>query len=162
MLLTAMLAATACNASPDWQALYAERLGEHEIELDESYLNAEFKDPIESGSLTRVAWAKLKDGSLVLLGLPPHGLEAQDENDLEAQEVVERTVILREEEWEDACGEAFGEDEVQSWRMRHAHRGNSLRIYINNQNDAYCEFFYLPQGWELRTVQSHGILKAYR
>jgi hypothetical protein len=68
-------------------------------------------------------------------------------------------VVLREETWEQACADALGEAEVQSWRFRHAHRGNSIRIYINNQHETYCEFFYLPDGWELRTVHSHGIVK---
>lgn len=151
VLLVAILAACG-SASPDWKALYAERLGQPIVELDESTLGREYLDP-SSGALTRVAWARLQGGSMALLGLPPHGLGTE--------EVVERTVVLPEEEWQDACREALGVEEIWGWEMNHAHPGNSIRIHVNNQRDAYCEFFFLPEGWELRTVQSHGILKPF-
>jgi hypothetical protein len=118
-------------------------------ELDKSTLGQEYLDPA-SGALTRVAWARLKNGEMVLLGLPPHGLDTE--------EVVERTVILVQQEWQDACRDALGEEEIWDWEMSHAHPGNSIPIHINNQRDVYCEFFFLPDGWELRTVQSQGIL----
>jgi hypothetical protein len=151
VLLAAIL--VACDlASPDWAALYAERLGQPVVELDESTLDQEYLDP-SSGALTRAAWARLQGGSMVLLGLPPHGPDAD--------KVIERTVPLLEDEWKEACRQALGEEEIWGWEMNHAHPGNSIRIHVNNQRDAYCEFFFLPEGWELRTVQSQGILKPY-
>ena len=153
---TALLLVTilvACGSgSPDWEALYKERLGQTVVELDKSTLGQEYLDPA-SGALTRVAWARLKGGSMALLGLPPHGLDTE--------EVVERTVVLSEQEWKEACRQALGEEEIWGWEMNHAHPGNSIRIHVNNQRDAYCEFFFLPEGWELRTVQSEGVLKPF-
>lgn len=152
-LVVALIVLVGCNsASPDWEALYAERLGRPVSELDQSTLGQEYLDPA-TGALTRVAWARLQGGTMALLGLPPHGLDTG--------EVVERTVVLAEEEWKLACGRALGEDEVWGYEMSHAHPGNSIRIYVNNRRDVYCEFFFLPEGWELRTVQSHGILKPF-
>jgi hypothetical protein len=90
---------------------------------------------------------------MVLLGLPPHGLGTE--------KVVERTVILWEQEWQYACGEALGEEGIWGWEMNHAHPGNSIRIHVNNQRDAYCEFSFQPEGWELQTVHSQGILKPF-
>jgi hypothetical protein len=71
-------------------------------------------------------------------------------------------VVLSQQEWQEACCEALGEEEIWGWEMSHAHPGNSIPIHINNQRDVYCEFFFLPEGWELRTVQSQGILKPYQ
>jgi len=152
VLLIAMLTACSFAGEPDWEALYTERLGQSIADLDKSTLGQEYLDPA-NGALTRVAWAKLKNGEMVLLGLPPHGLDTE--------EVVERTVVLLQQEWQDACREALGEEEIWGWEMNHAHPGNSIHIHVNNQRDAYCEFFFLPEGWELRTVQSHGILKPF-
>jgi hypothetical protein len=152
ILLTVTLAACSLAAEPDWKALYAERLGQPVMELDESTLGQEYLDPA-SGALTRAVWAKLNNGEMVLLGLPPHGLGTE--------EIVERTVVLPQQEWQDACRQALGEEEIWGWEMNHAHPGNSIPIYVNNQRDAYCEFFFLPEGWELRTVQSQGILKPF-
>ena len=151
-LVIVVLAACSPGPGPDWKALYSERLGRTVVELDESTLDQKYLDPA-SGALTRVAWARAQDGSMVLLGLPPHGLGTE--------EVVERTVVLLEQEWQDACRQALGEEEIWGWEMNHVHPGNSIPIHVNNQRDAYCEFFFLPEGWELRTVQSHGTLKPY-
>jgi hypothetical protein len=148
-----LLIAAGCDTSPDWRALYSDRLGNQIIELDKAALEQAFTDPVESGSLTRVAWAKLQNGDIVFLGLPPARLSPE--------EVVEQTVILRPSEWRDACGDALGQDEIWGMRMPHAHRGNSIRMYINNQNDRYCQFFFLPEGWELRAVASQGIIKPF-
>jgi hypothetical protein len=150
--LIATLVACGPGATLDWQARYTERLGHQVVELDDSTLDRKYLDPA-TGSLTRVAWAKLQDGSMVMLGLPPKSLGTE--------EAVERTVVLLEQEWQDACRTALGEEEIWGWEMNHAHPVNSLRIHVNNQRDAYCEFLFLPEGWELRTVQSHGILKPY-
>jgi hypothetical protein len=152
-LVLLVVVPVACGfASPDWETLYAKRLGQPLVELDDSTLDQEYLDPA-SGALTRVAWARLQGGTMVLLGLPPHGLDTD--------EVVERTVVLSEQEWQEACRQALGEEEIWGWEMNHAHPGNSIRIHVNNQRDAYCEFFFLPEGWELRTVQSQGILKTF-
>jgi len=140
-----------CTTETDWQALYTEKLGQRVVELDEAYLDREFVDPIESGSLTRAAWAKLAGGEIVLLGLPPYGLEAQ--------ETVQETVVLFPEMWRNACSDALGEPKAEGWRMPHAHLGNAIRIYVGNRQDDYCQFYFLPEGWELRTVHSYGLLK---
>jgi hypothetical protein len=152
-LLIVMLVACSFDVEPHWQALFSERLGQPVKELDKSTLGQEYLDPA-SGALTRVAWARLKNGEMVLLGLPPHGLDTE--------EVVERTVVLVQQEWQDACRDGLGEDEIWGWEMSHAHPGNSIPIHINNQRDVYCEFFFLPDGWELRTVESQGILKPFQ
>ena len=151
-LLTVGLAACSLTPEPDWPALYSERLGQSVTELDQSTLGQEYMDPA-SGALTRVAWARLQNNNMVLLGLPPHGLDTE--------EVVERTVVLLQQEWQDACGDALGEEEIWGWEMNHAHPGNSISIHVNNQRDAYCRFTFLPEGWELELVQSQGILKPY-
>ena len=151
-LLIVTLGACSFAGEPDWESLYADRLGQSVAELDTSTLGQEVLDPA-SGALTRVAWARLQNNEMALLGLPPHGLGTE--------KVVERTVVLLQQEWQDACREALGEEEIWGWEMNHAHPGNSIPIHINNQRDVYCEFFFLPEGWELRTVQSHGILKPY-
>lgn len=75
-----------CSTNPDWQALYSEKLGQEVVEMDDSYLGREFTDPVESGSLTRAAWARFEGGEIALLGLPPHGFEPR--------EVVDQTVVL--------------------------------------------------------------------
>jgi hypothetical protein len=151
-LLLVTVVACSFGAQPDWEALYAERLGQSVIELDKSTLGQEYLDAA-SGALTRVAWVRLQGGNMALLGLPPHGLDTE--------EVVERTVVLSEQEWQEACRQALGEEEIWGWEMNHAHPGNSIRIYVNNQREAYCEFAFLPEGWELRTVLRHGILKPF-
>jgi hypothetical protein len=140
------------GAEPDWKALYSEHLDHSVTELDESTLDQEYLNPA-SGALTRAAWARVQGGNMVLLGLPPHGLDTE--------EVVERTVVLLQQEWQDACRDALGEEEIWGWEMNHAHLGNSIRIHVNNQRDVYCEFLFLPEGWELRIVQSQGILKPF-
>ncbi|HLB71612.1 MAG: hypothetical protein OIN88_09075 [Candidatus Methanoperedens sp.] len=127
------------------------------IEFDESFINREYYDTGEGGTLTRVAWAKLDDGTIIFLGLPPYGTSPE--------EVINRTVILTQEEWKRACEKAFGE-KIMGWWFIHEHRGNSLRvnIAISNQvqSDSYCEFYYLPQGWELRMVHLGGVIKPFR
>lgn len=153
-IVSATLLLAACGSTPDWEALYAERLGRPIAEIDESTLGEEFTDPTESGALTRAAWVQFPNSTMALLGLPAHRFEPE--------EVVERTVVLEQEEWQRACAEALGMEEVEGWRLPHAHRPNSVRIYLNNHNDRYCEFFFLPDGWELRTVQSEGIVRSFR
>jgi len=140
-----------CTIQPNWQELYTDKLGQEIVEMDDTYLGQEFTDPVESGSLTRAAWARLVGGEIILLGLPPHGFEPQ--------EVVDRTIILRAEAWRDACSTALDRTGIEGWRMPHAHRGNSVRIYVGDGDDTYCQFFFLPEGWELRTVFSQGIVK---
>ncbi|HEY9246750.1 MAG TPA: hypothetical protein VIO11_07895 [Candidatus Methanoperedens sp.] len=137
---------------PDWKALYSESLSRRVIEIDGSYINREYYDKAEMGSLTRVAWAKLDDGTTVFLGLPPYGLSPE--------EVVRSTVVLTMEEAKKACADAFGE-EFAGWWFIYEHHGNSFRIYPANR-DSYCEFYYLPQGWELRTVNVSGVIKPFR
>jgi hypothetical protein len=152
LLLVLTLAGCGFGATTDWTARYSERLGRQVVELDETTLEQDYRDP-NSGALTRAAWARFRDGNMALLGLPAHSLDAG--------QVIERTVVLTQEEWQPACANALGEDEVWGWGLPHEHQGNAIRIYLNNQRDRYCEFAFLPEGWELRTVESHGILKAF-
>jgi hypothetical protein len=151
LLLVLILAGCGFGVTPDWQARYSEHLGRQVVELDETTLKQGYLDP-HSGALTRAAWARFRDGTMALLGLPAHSLDAA--------EVVDRTVVLEQQAWQRACANALGEDEVWGWRLPHGHRGNAIRIYLNNQHDRYCEFFFLPEGWELRAVESYGTLKA--
>jgi len=152
VLFSISLSACALGPTPQWEKLYSEHLNQTVLELDRSTINEEYLNPA-SGALTRAAWARVRGGDTILLGLPPHGLDPD--------EVVQRTVVLNEDEWRSACGQALGVDEVWGWEMNHAHPENSIQFHINNDRDTYCEFFFLPEGWELRTVQSHGILKPF-
>jgi hypothetical protein len=102
--------------------------------------------------MLRVAWIRFANGEMAMLGLPAHGFEPS--------EVVERTVVLEQTEWQGACRSALGVDEIWGWQMSHAHPGNAIRIHVNNDRDAYCQFLYLPEGWELRAVYSQGIIKS--
>ena len=86
-----------------------------------------------SGALTRAAWARLKNGQMALLGLPPHGVGTS--------ETVERTVVLMQNEWQEPCRQALGQDDIWGWSMNHAHPGNSIRIHVNNKRDAFCDPF---------------------
>lgn len=153
-LVLLMLALPACSSSPNWKELYSEHLGLPIQAIDQSTLDKEFLDPVEAGTLTRVAWAQLQDGSMIFLGLPPHGIETE--------RVLERTVVLREDEWQSACAAALGIQEVNAWRIPHEHLGNAIRAYLNNENDRYCQFLYLPNGWELRAVEVEGVIKPFR
>lgn len=157
-----------CRVDPNWQALYEEKLGQPITELNETALNSDFMD--QQGNLTRVSWAQLADGTRVMLGLPAHG------NPPAA--VVERTVVLREEEWKQSCLEALGRpaETVSAWGwgvLVENGIGNTITVHFSGEPangsvsiilpdpaEPYCQFVFLPEGWELRLVQSQGIIKT--
>jgi hypothetical protein len=126
-------------------------------------LNAPYED--NQGNLTRVAWAKLADGSTVLLGLPAHGNRTED--------VVDRSVVLLQDEWEPCCRQAFPDRSVRgvSHPADNSAYGNTFVItpgcaepagngtMFSREND-YCEFAFLPNGWEFRVVHNEGIIKT--
>jgi len=164
--LIATLALGGCGTlRADWKALYSAKLGQPIESINTAALNAPYKD--NQGNLTRVAWAKLGDGSTALLGLPPHGNDAQD--------VAERTVVLLQDEWEPHCRQAFPDRTVRgvSHPAGNSAYGNTFVITpgfaepagegesttFSREND-YCEFAFLPNGWEFRVVQNEGIIKT--
>lgn len=149
--IVTLLVVSGCAPATDWKAQYAEYIGEEIVEIDSEILNEKFLDETERGTLTRTSWARLNDNRILFLGIPAYGLDVQT--------TVERTVTLNQKEFTQACAQAFGDQTVESWRFPHSHRGNSLRVYLNGRNQDYCEFFYLPSGWELRTIRSQGIVK---
>jgi hypothetical protein len=170
MVLASSWLLAACELTPltpDWEALYAEKLGQPIVELNEAALNTPFQD--RHGNLTRLTWAQLRDGSTALLGLPAHG------NPVE--QVVERTVVLTQDEWQRLCQEALG-TEVYGWGWSAATDAvtNTFDVYASTQpldearsvriipdpEAPYCQFAFLPQGWELRIVQSQGIVAPAR
>jgi hypothetical protein len=152
LYLAGLLLISGCAPRVDWKTRYSEYVGGTIVKIDTTVPEEAFLDETEHGSLTRATWAKLDNGRFLFLGLPTHGLDPQT--------TVERTVILNQQEFTEACAQAFGDQGIEGWRFPHSHRGNSLRIYLNGRNQDYCEFFYLPNGWELRTVQSQGVIKS--
>ncbi len=106
ILLVAILTVFGGILKPNWRSLYSEHLNRQVIALDESFINREYYDTVEGGTLTRVAWAKLDDGTMIFLGLPSYGLSPK--------EVINRTVILTQQEWKQACENAFGE-KIMGW-----------------------------------------------
>jgi len=169
VLLPGMLMMAACEpltARPDWPALYEQKLGEPIRELNETVLNSRFED--RHGNLTRVTWAQLADGTTALLGLPAFG------NPVE--QVVERTVVLRQAQWRQLCQNAIGA-EVHGWGWSMAADAvtNVFDVHPSTQPldpgesvsipdpaAAYCQFKFTPSGWELRIVQSQGIVAPAR
>jgi hypothetical protein len=159
-----LLAGCALN-HPDWQALYEAKLGQPVTDLNKAALNNPYEDT--HGHLTRMTWATLTDGSTVLLGLPAYGNRTQ--------QVIDRTVILTQEEWRQHCQRALGAQEVHGWGWSKASDavGNTFEVYpqltpldpgeivsIPDPDAPYCEFVFLPEGWKLRIVESQGIIKT--
>jgi hypothetical protein len=114
-----------------------------------------------------MTWATLEDGSTVLLGLPAHGNPPQ--------QVIDRTVVLAQDEWRQHCQQALGFEEVHGWSWSKASDavGNTFEVYaqptpldpgvvvsLPDPAVPYCEFVFLPEGWELRVVESQGIIKS--
>jgi len=168
--LIAGLTLAGCRAGPDWAGAYSRKLGQPVEELNTAAIESPWED--ESGNLTRATWARLADGTTVLLGLPSHGLPTQ--------EVVDRTVVLTEDEWTQRCREAFpGRDIAQvtpPWRRDtdKSHLGNTLlalpeftrqvsegfQVSEESREDGYCEFAHVADGWELRVVRRLGFVKT--
>lgn len=164
--LVATLALGGCGAlGADWKALRGAKLGQPIEAINTAALNASYED--NQGNVTRVAWAKLADGSTALLGLPSHGLPAN--------QVVDRTVVLLQDEWEPRCLQAFPDRAVRgvSHPADNSAYGNTFVMWpgfaepagegesttFSREND-YCEFAFLPNGWEFRVVQNEGIIKT--
>ena len=159
----ALLALAGCLGSPDWAALYSDKLGQPVAEINTKALNTDFMD--ENGNLTRIAVARLADGSTVLLGLPAFSNSTET--------VVQRTVPLFQDEWQSACRSAVaqqpgveqGADWGISWGGVEGAVGNTFQAYPDfnlaggSQRNLYCEFAFLPEGWELRVVHVQGIIK---
>lgn len=156
----------AISPPPDWQALYADQLGQPIVELNETALNRPFQD--EQGNLTRLTWARLADGTTALLGLPAYGNPQR--------QILDRTVILTQAEWQQLCRDAIGQEVYGwSWLMVEDGVGNTIDIRPNTQPPTegatgsapdpyapYCQFAYLPEGWVLRVVRSQGVVKSAR
>lgn len=164
MVAGALLLTNCAPSKPDWSALYAEKLGRPIGELNAAALAQPYEDT--HGNLTRMTWATLADGSTVLLGLPAYGNPPQ--------RVVERTVVLTQEEWRQHCQRAIGR-QVHGWSWSKASDavGNSFEVHpqltpmepgrpvvLPDPNAPYCEFVFLPSGWELRIIESQGIIKT--
>ncbi len=154
---------SALNPSPPWRSLYEKKLGQPIAELNEAALNSNFQDA--KGNLTRLTWARLKDGTTALLGLPAYG------NPVDT--VVSRTAVLRENEWKQACSQATGQDfQAWMWMTGKEAVGNTLDVYVASLKSQstqsvqlpdpslpYCQFAFLPEGWEIRAVQIKATIK---
>ncbi len=164
LVLGVIFVVSSCSNSPDWQALYTAKLGQPVTELNEAALNTDFRD--NEGTLTRITWAKLADGQFVLLGLPAYSNSPQV--------VADRTTVLSQSEFERKCREAF-EQHIDGfeWGSPEEAFGNTFivkpmfvmpagegTISAPAPKRGYCQFVFRPQGWELRVVQSHGIIKS--
>jgi hypothetical protein len=166
LMLTGVLLLAGCAlGDPDWIALYEAKLGQPIRDLNEAALNNPYEDT--HGNLTRMTWATLADGSTVLLGLPAYGNRPQ--------QVIDRTVILTQAEWRQHCQRAIGAEAVHGWGWSKASDavGNSFEVYLQpvpldpgeivsipDPDVPYCEFVFLPEGWELRVVERQGIIKT--
>jgi hypothetical protein len=164
-LLSALLLvlSAGCIVQPgttDWNTLYAQKLGQPVLTLHTASLNQSFQDA--QGNLTRVSWAKLADGTTVLLGLPAYGNPPQT--------VVERTVVLTQARWQQACRDAIGQNfSAWGWMVGDTAVTNRLDIYVSTKDTSQatsvqlpdpseptCEFVFLPNGWELHVVYNKG------
>jgi hypothetical protein len=163
-MISAVLLVGCAPGNPDWIALYEQKLDRPIRELNEVPLDNSYEDT--HGHLTRMTWATLEDGSTVLLGLPAYGNPPQ--------QVLQRTVVLTEQEWKQYCQQAIGAEEVHGWGWSKASDavGNNFEVYpqttpmeageivsIPEPDAPYCEFVFLPEGWELRVIESQGIIK---
>ncbi|MBW7884245.1 MAG: hypothetical protein H3C34_16700 [Caldilineaceae bacterium] len=166
-LLIAALFMAGCSAlrpAPAWQTMYEEKLGQPITALNEKVLNSPFQD--DNGNLTRAGWAHMADGSLTLLGLPAYGNPPAT--------VVARTIVLTQPEWQRSCSEAMGgEITGWAWSVVEGSVGNRFVVYgtqeslgsgentiIPDPDADYCEFVYLPNGWELHLVRNLGVVKS--
>jgi hypothetical protein len=128
-------------------------------DLNDDAFNMAFQDP--QGYTTRVSWAVLTDGSLVLLGLPSANNHPED--------VVTRTAVLHEDTWRKEC-----ENLIQSkvygwgWSLNKGGTGNTFRVHPTTEElgseaplvtpepgSPYCEFAYLGDKWEIRLVEMY-------
>jgi hypothetical protein len=163
--LFTMLVTSGCGLQIDWKALYNDKLGQPVTEINAASLNSDFVD--SNGNLTRIAWARLADQHIVLLGLPAHGNPTQ--------QVVEDTVVLSQEEFTERCRDAFQHEDINNlnWTATDEPQGNTFLVHPTFQRPnregvlsapdhqiGYCEFAFLPEGWKFRVVQSQGIIKT--
>lgn len=167
LLLPLLLLGACVYGDPDWEMLYEAELNQPIASLNETVLNSEFQDT--QGNLTRVSWAQLENGRLLLLGLPAY-------SNTPAQ-VVDRTVVLTQEEWQGFCASALGLSVAEisgwSWSVAEESIGNRFTVFpattvldpgesviIPDPNAPYCEFVFLPGGWELHLVTNEGVVKS--
>jgi hypothetical protein len=148
--------------TPDWNALYAQKLGQPVVELHSASLNQSFEDA--QGNLTRVSWAKLADGTTALLGLPAYQNPPQT--------VVDRTVVLTQARWQQVCRDAIGQGfNTWGWMVGDTAVTNRLDIHVSTQgtsggtsvglpdpDEPTCEFVFLPSGWELHVIYNKGTI----
>ena len=159
------LSLSACGGEPDWRALYSEKLGQPVEQINTAVLNTDFQD--DRGNLTRVGWARLANGEEVFLGLPAHGNPPAV--------VVERTVVLTGEEVRQRCRDAFSDQDVGGTGSTVPDQAVSNTVTVQpgfnrptgegvgvgpDPEIGYCEFAYLPGGWEFRVAQRQGIIKS--
>ena len=158
LLINLGAACVAQPGTPDWNELYTEELGQPVVTLHTASLNQSFQDP--QGNLTRLSWAKLADGTTVLLGLPAYQNSPQT--------VVDRTVVLTQARWQQACRDAIGQDfDAWGWTITDTAVTNRLDINVSTKTsqqgssvtiadptEPTCEFVFLPSGWELRVIHN--------
>ncbi|MEJ2555187.1 MAG: hypothetical protein P8186_02925 [Anaerolineae bacterium] len=160
LLLVLSAGCTTQIGTPDWNTLYAQKLGQPIVALHTASLNQSFQDL--EGNLTRISWAQLADGTTVLLGLPAFQNPPQV--------VVDRTVVLTQARWQQACGDAIGKDfAAWGWNMTDTAVTNRLDIHVSTKasqsgqsiqlpdpTEPTCQFVFLPNGWELRIIYDKG------
>lgn len=160
LLIVLSAACVAQPSNPDWKELYTQKLGQPVVTLHTASLNQSYQDP--QGNLTRLSWAKLADGTTALLGLPVYQNSPPT--------VVDRTVVLTQARWQQACRDAIGKDfDAWGWTLTDTAVTNRLDINVSTKTsqggssvtlpdstEPTCEFVFLPSGWELHVIHNIG------
>ncbi|MEM8532364.1 MAG: hypothetical protein AAGF95_16080 [Chloroflexota bacterium] len=152
---------TGCGAffgTPDWKALYEQKLGESLTDIHETSLNEKFVDG--EGYETRVSWASLSNGDTIFLGLPPR--------DNSPDTVVDQTVVLHVDEALDTCQTAIGQeftmwgwggptDVVRNYVDIHVSTRTGVESkFIPDPNEPTCRFTFRRGGWHLDIMYTKG------
>lgn len=154
------------QASPDWIALYEQKLGRPIEEISEAPLMARLE--ADKWDDPRITSAHLKDGTTLLLGLPR-------DNPRSAEEIVESSVVLDLDAAQQRCEEQLEPNQYGwSWRSSVEEETNTFqinalparskeearRLYDDPlHRDPYCELEFTDQ-WRLSMVKPVEVIEA--